>query len=107
LTAGDRTGVGLFRGFTISRVIASPFLSSRVSVFQEFVITDAPQFDNTDSVISGLLTPIGKTSREVLISKEPTKFVEKICVHLRCNKFYQNKRNDNPEKGIIDVLFMS
>jgi hypothetical protein len=28
-------------------------------------------------VISGLLTPIGKTSREALISKEPTKFVVK------------------------------
>jgi hypothetical protein len=34
-------------------------------------------------LISGLLTPIGKTSREALISKEATKFVVKICVNLR------------------------
>jgi hypothetical protein len=31
----------------------------------------------------GLLTPIGKTSREALISKEPTKFAEKISLNLR------------------------
>jgi hypothetical protein len=41
------------------------------------------------TLISGLLTPIGKTSREALISKEPTKFVVKICVNSRCNRFYQ------------------
>jgi hypothetical protein len=56
--------------------------------------------------ISGLLTPIGKTSRKALISKEPTKFVVKICVNSRCNRFYQKKWNDNPEKGIIDVLYI-
>jgi len=39
--------------------------------------------------ISGLLTPIGKTSREALIYREPTKFVVKICVNSRCNRFYQ------------------
>jgi hypothetical protein len=55
------------------------------------------------SVISGLLTPIGKTSREALISYVPTKFVVKIFVNLRCSRFYQNKWNDNPEKGMIDV----
>jgi transcription termination factor Rho len=57
------------------------------------------------STISELLTPIGKTSREALISKEPKKF--KICVNSRCNRFYQNKWNDNPEKGIIVVLYIS
>jgi hypothetical protein len=41
------------------------------------------------SVISGLLTSIGKTSREALISKEPTKFVVKINVSSRCNRVYQ------------------
>jgi hypothetical protein len=41
------------------------------------------------NVISGLLTSIGKTSREALISKEPTKFVVKISVNSRCNRFYQ------------------
>jgi len=39
--------------------------------------------------ISGLLTSIGKTSREALISKEPTKFVVKISVNSRCNRVYQ------------------
>jgi hypothetical protein len=34
-------------------------------------------------LISGLLIPIGKTSREALISEEPTKFVVKIRVNLR------------------------
>jgi hypothetical protein len=32
---------------------------------------------------------IGKTSREALISKEPTKFVMKISVNSRCNRVYQ------------------
>jgi len=40
-------------------------------------------------LISGLLTSIGKTSREALISKEPTKLVVKISVNSRCNRFYQ------------------
>jgi hypothetical protein len=40
-------------------------------------------------IISGLLTSIGKTSREALISKEPTKFVVKISVNSRCNRVYQ------------------
>jgi len=57
------------------------------------------------SLISGLLTPIGKTSREAMISTEPTKFVVKICVNSRCNRFYENKWNDNPEKGMIDVFY--
>ena len=39
--------------------------------------------------ISGLLTSIGKTSREALISLEPTKFVVKISVNSRCNRIYQ------------------
>jgi len=39
--------------------------------------------------ISGLLISIGKTSREALISKEPTKFVVKISVNSRCNRVYQ------------------
>jgi hypothetical protein len=68
------------------------------------LVFDSP---NSEFPISGLLTPIGKTSREALISKEPTKFVVKICVNSRCNRFYQNKWNDNPEKGIIDVLYIS
>jgi hypothetical protein len=33
-------------------------------------------------IISGLLTSIGKTSLEALISKEHTKFVVKICVNI-------------------------
>ncbi len=37
------------------------------------------------SLILGLLTSIGKTSREALMSKEPTKFVVKISVNSRCN----------------------
>jgi hypothetical protein len=41
------------------------------------------------TVISGLLTSIGKTFREALISKEPTKFVVKISVNSRCNRVYQ------------------
>ena len=56
--------------------------------------------------ISGLLTPIGKTSREALIYRETPKFVVKICVNSRCNRFYQNKWNSKPEKGIIDVLYI-
>ena len=59
-------------------------------------------FPNT---ISGFLTSIGKTSREALISKEPTKFVIKISVNSKCNRVYQNKWNDNPEKGNIDNLY--
>jgi len=43
----------------------------------------------TSVLISGLLTPIGKIFREALISKEPTKFVVKIRVNSRCNRFYQ------------------
>jgi hypothetical protein len=39
--------------------------------------------------ISGLLTSIGKTSRETLISKEATKFVVKISVNSGCNRVYQ------------------
>jgi hypothetical protein len=41
------------------------------------------------TLISGLLISIGKTSREALISKEPTKFVVKISVNSRCNRVYQ------------------
>jgi len=33
--------------------------------------------------ISGLLTSVGKASREALILKEPTKIVEKLSVNLR------------------------
>jgi hypothetical protein len=40
-------------------------------------------------LISGLLSSIGKTSREALISKEPTKFVVKISVNSRCIRSYQ------------------
>jgi hypothetical protein len=59
----------------------------------------------TKTRISGLLTSIGKTTREVLISRKPTKFVVKICVNSRCNKFIKNKWNDNLEKGNIDALY--
>jgi hypothetical protein len=38
-------------------------------------------------LISGFLTSIGKTSREALISKEPTKFVVKISVNSRSKRF--------------------
>jgi hypothetical protein len=40
-----------------------------------------------DRPISGFLTSIGKTSREALISKEPTKFVVKISVNSRSKRF--------------------
>jgi hypothetical protein len=40
-------------------------------------------------VITGLLTSIGKDSREALISKEHTKFVVKISVNSRCKRGYQ------------------
>jgi hypothetical protein len=40
-------------------------------------------------IISGLLTSIGKDSREALISKESTKFVVKISVNSRCSRVYQ------------------
>jgi hypothetical protein len=53
--------------------------------------------------ISGRLTSVGKTSREALISKEPTKIVEKLIVNSRCNRIY-NKRNYNPQKANIDTL---
>jgi len=36
---------------------------------------------STRTTISGLLTSVGKTSREVLISKEPTIIVEKLSVN--------------------------
>jgi hypothetical protein len=39
--------------------------------------------------VSELLTSIGKTSREALISKEPTKFLVNISVNSRCNRVYQ------------------
>jgi len=40
-------------------------------------------------VITGLLTSIGKDSREALISKEHTIFVVKISVNSRCKRGYQ------------------
>jgi hypothetical protein len=49
----------------------------------EFLNCNLQISNNLMLVISGLLTPIGKTSREALISREPTKFVVKICVNLR------------------------
>jgi len=49
--------------------------------------------------ISGLLTSVGKTSREALKSKEPTKIVEKLSVNSRCNSIYK-KRKYNPQKVI-------
>ena len=54
------------------------------------------------SLISGLLTSAGTTFREALISKEPTKIVEKLSVNSRCNRIYK-KRNYNPEKVNIDT----
>jgi hypothetical protein len=50
-------------------------------------------------LISELLTSVGNTSREALISKEPTKIVEKLSVNSRCNRVYK-KRNYNPKKVI-------
>jgi len=40
--------------------------------------------------ISRLLTPVGKTSWEALISEEPTKIVEKLSVNSRGNRIYKN-----------------
>jgi hypothetical protein len=48
------------------------------------------KFENSP-LISGLLTSVGKTSREALISKEPTKIVEKLSVNSRCNRVYKNE----------------
>jgi hypothetical protein len=39
--------------------------------------------------ISGFLTSMGKTPWEALLTKEPTKFVAKIYVNSRCNRFKQ------------------
>ena len=39
--------------------------------------------------ISGLLTSVGKASREALILKKPTKIVEKLSVNSRCNRIYK------------------
>jgi hypothetical protein len=50
-------------------------------------------------LISGLLTSVGKTSREALISKEPTKMVEKLSINSRCNRIYK-KRKYNLKKVI-------
>jgi hypothetical protein len=52
--------------------------------------------------ISGLLTSVGKTSREALISKEPTIIVEKLSVNSRYNSTYK-KGNYKPKKGNIDA----
>ena len=48
-----------------------------------------PGFDEIVSLISGLLTSIGKTFLEALVYKGPRKLAAKICVNSRCNKFYQ------------------
>jgi hypothetical protein len=66
----------------------SPFLLSATAT-----AIDMPQFptilvykyqtSRILTTVSGLLTSIGKNSREALISKEPTKFVVKISVNLR------------------------
>jgi len=40
-------------------------------------------------LIPGLLTSVGKKSREALISKELTKIVEKLSVNSRCNRIYK------------------
>jgi hypothetical protein len=57
--------------------------------------------------ISEFLTPVGKTSREALISREPNKFVEKISLNSRSNKVYQklNKiQNYSPKFSIVDAI---
>ena len=40
--------------------------------------------------ISGLLTSFGKNFLEALISKEPTKIVDKLSVNSRCNSIYKS-----------------
>jgi len=52
--------------------------------------------------MSGLLTSVGKTSREALISKEPTIILDKLSVNSRYNSIYK-KQNYNPKKGNIDA----
>jgi hypothetical protein len=49
-------------------------------------------------LISGLLTPIGKTSREALISEEPTKFVVKIISSSEF-KYELSRRTCNEKAG--------
>jgi len=41
-------------------------------------------------LISGLLTSVGKASREALLLKESTKIVENLSVNSRCNSIYKN-----------------
>jgi hypothetical protein len=54
-------------------------------------------------IISGLLTSVGKTSWEALISKEPTKIVAKLSVNSICNRIYK-KRNYKPNKANSGTL---
>jgi len=55
------------------------------------------------SIISGLLTSVGETSREALMSKEPTIIVEKLSVNSRCNNIYK-KRFITQKKLILALL---
>jgi hypothetical protein len=50
--------------------------------------------------ISGLLSSFGKISGKTLISKEPTKIVEKLSVNLRCNSIYSK---DSIDVGVYFV----
>jgi len=52
--------------------------------------------------ISGLLTSVGKTSREALISKEPTKIVVKFSLNSRYNRI-----NEMPISMPVDIALQT
>ena len=58
--------------------------------------------------ISGLLTSVRKSFREVLILEEPTRIVAKIIVNSRCNRVFKKIRhkiqNKSPKLSIIDAI---
>jgi hypothetical protein len=56
--------------------------------------------------ISGLLTSIGKTSREALISKEPKKICSEVKRKFKMQQSLSKiKWDDNLEKGNINALY--
>jgi hypothetical protein len=57
-----------------------------------------------DFSISGLLTSVGKTSREALILKEPTEIVDKLSVNSRCNTIFKN--GIITPKKVISTIFV-
>jgi hypothetical protein len=67
--------------------IGSDFLQSNTDAKSEY--GNSQKSPKCVFKISGLLASFGKTSREALISKEPTKVVEQLSVNSRCNSIYK------------------